>query len=130
MATKRFALNTEPHVIEIGDDVFRLQPEVVGTEFADAYAELRVIQDKVKGAKPTSQKAGKAADLDPATLKKLTQSMKDFTGTFMLDDENRKRWQAARLPDRILVQVLEYVAELYGGGSGNPAAPGGQSSAS
>lgn len=125
MATKRFALNTEPHVIEIGDDVFRLLPEVVGSAFADAYTELCFIQDKVKGSK-----AGKAADLDPDTLKKVTQAMKDFTGAFMLDDENRKRWQAAQLPDRILFQVLEYVAELYGGGSGNLDAPGGQSSAS
>ncbi|MFI9569765.1 hypothetical protein [Streptomyces rishiriensis] len=44
MATRNFALNTEPHIAEIGAIRLEFQPEVFGDEFMDAYVELRDAQ--------------------------------------------------------------------------------------
>ncbi|MFF8513621.1 hypothetical protein ACF064_36930 [Streptomyces sp. NPDC015492] len=42
MATKKFALNKDPHAAEIGDDVTLLfKPEVMGDEFLDSYTQLQ-----------------------------------------------------------------------------------------
>lgn len=38
MARKKFALHTEPHIAEVGDELaFEFQPEVDDAEFLDAY---------------------------------------------------------------------------------------------
>ncbi|MCI3221988.1 hypothetical protein [Streptomyces sp. NP-1717] len=41
MATKTFAINTKPHVADVGGTELLFQPEVMGDDFMDAYAELR-----------------------------------------------------------------------------------------
>lgn len=109
MSKKTFALNTKPHEIVIGDTELLLEPEVLGSEFAEAYAELKVTQKRVKDA---------GEDLQPEDLKAVNSAMRSFISRFMLPD-SKPVFDAMRLPDRVLIQVLEYTAELYGGGSGN-----------
>lgn len=124
MAEKTFALNTTPHIINVGPHRFELEPEVIGAEFADAYAVLRRAQAAITAA---------GADIGAEELKAVNAGMRDFVSRFMLT-ESKQLFQTVRLPDRVLVQMLEFVAELYGGGAGtseNPTdAPGGPSSAS
>lgn len=165
MATKSFAINTEPHVADVGGTQLLFQPEVVGAEFAQAYAELREVQKSVKGNKASSTKHAKDDDTSPETLLKLNHAMRSFLSGFMLPESaeifsrhelthkgevqvftsaeqaaavaeelgvtNTLVDKSMRLPDRILVQLMEWVAELYGSAdSGKTDAPGGQSSAS
>lgn len=124
MATKSFAINTEPHVAKIGDVEISFQAEVVGAEFAQAYAGLREAQKQIKAA---------GDDVSPEALIAVNTEMRAFVTGFMLP-ESREVFNEMRIPDRVLVQLLEWVAELYGGGGGskeNPTdAPGGPSSAS
>lgn len=130
MATKTFEIRTEPHEAVIGANTLLLEPEVIGAEFAQAYASLREVQAKVKGAqagKPSSTKHAKADGIDAGILTELSEAMRSFVRRFMLPD-SQAVFDGLRLPDRILVQLMEYVAELYGGGSGNPVAAGGTSS--
>jgi hypothetical protein len=118
MATKNFAINTEPHTAVIGDTTLRFQAEVSGAAFAQAYAGLREAQKQVKEA---------GDEIDPDLLLAVNAEMRAFLAGFMLP-ESAKVFDEMLLPDRVLVQLLEWVAELYGGGSGNAA--GGSSSAS
>jgi len=130
VATKTFEIRTEPHEAVIGPHVLMLEPEVVGAEFAQAYAQLREVQGKVKsaqGGKATSTKHTKADGLDADVLTELSEAMRAFVRKFMLPD-SQTVFDGMRVPDRVLVQLMEYVAELYGGGSGNPVAAGGTSS--
>lgn len=126
MTTRTFTLNTEPHEAIIGDVTLFFEPEVLGAEFVQAYTRLREAQVKVSGTRATSSKAGKAADTDPKALLELTQTMRSFVRDLLMP-ESRETFDGLRLPDRILIQLVEYAAELYGGGSGNPAADGGTS---
>lgn len=109
MAGKHFALNTEPHRITIGDVELLLIPEAVGADFAEAYAQLKQVQKRVKGA---------GDDIESEDLAAISAAMKSFIRRFLLP-ESVKVFDGMQLPDRILVAVLEHVAELYGGGSGN-----------
>ena len=130
MATKTFEIRTDPHEAVIGATTLLLEPEVVGAEFAQAYAAIREVQQKVKSAqasKGTSTKHAKSDGLDADVLTELSESMRQFIRRFMLPD-SKTIFDGMRLPDRILVQLMEYVAELYGGGSGNQVAAGGTSS--
>lgn len=118
MTTKSFAINTEPHVFDVGGTELLLQPEVIGADFAQAYAELRAVQSKVKGNKASSTKHAKEENLDPAVLVEVHDAMRSFIKRFMLP-ESQTVFDGMKLPDRILVAMLEATAELYGGGSGN-----------
>jgi hypothetical protein len=118
VATKSFAINTEPHLADVGGTVLKFQPEVIGADFAQAYAELRTVQAKVKGNKASSTKHAKEENLDPAVLVEVHDAMRAFIRRFLLE-ESYAAFDTLRLPDRILVQLLEWTAELYGGGSGN-----------
>lgn len=118
MAEKSFAINTEPHVANVGPHVLQFEPEVVGAEFAQAYAGLKAAQKKIKDA---------GDDVGPDELLAVNEGMRQFLDGFLLP-ESSKLFATLKLPDRVLVQLLEWVAELYGGGSGN--APGGSSSES
>lgn len=129
MASKSFALNTEPHVAEIGQDKLSFLPEVTGPEFADAYTKLRDVQTKAKaiesGGKASSSKPAKSINRDD--LVALTEATRGFIAEFLLDDDEKSRFEGMRIPDRILAQLMEWIVELYGGGSGN-GDDGGQSS--
>jgi hypothetical protein len=131
MASKSFAINTEPHEAKVGDTVLFFEPEVIGAEFAQAYDALRKVQAKVKankGAKASSTKHAKEEEaLDTETLIEISDAMRSFIRQFLLS-ESRDKFASMRVPDRVLSELMEWVAELYGGGSGNPDAGGGTSS--
>jgi hypothetical protein len=118
MTTKKFAINQEPHKAEIGEHTILFQPEAVGAAFVQAYSGLREVQKQVTAA-------GDEVDADLLTA--VNTEMRAFLARFMLP-ESAELFETLKLPDRVLVQLLEWVAELYGGGSGNAA--GGSSSAS
>jgi hypothetical protein len=132
MASKTFAINTEPHTAEIGETRLFFQPEVIGAEFAEAYEALRDVQRDIQkatgGTKASGTKHAKeASDVTPAQLVELSSALRNFITEF-LTPESRPVFESLRLPDRVLFQLMEWVAELYGGGSGNQGADGGQSS--
>ena len=139
MATKSFAIRTEPHVADVGGTLLQFHAEVIGAEFAPAYAELRGVQQRVKGNKASSSKHAKDADMDPAVLVDLHNAMKKFVRGFLLP-ESQTVFDGLRLPDRVLVQLMEWTAELYGSGTdadgddagdvGKTDAPGGPSTVS
>lgn len=118
MAEKTFALNTEPHVAVIGDQRFEFLPEVVGAEFAGSYAKLKDMRDRVRAPKGAKAKADAADIVDAELLASLSESMRSFIRGFLLP-ASAEAFDKARLPDRILVELIEWVAALYGGGSGN-----------
>lgn len=123
MATRTFSLNTEPHQAIIGDVTLLFIPETEGAAFADAYASLRTAQEGIKAA---------GDNIGADELRAVSAGMRAFVGNFLLPD-SVPDFESLRLPERVLVQLLEYVAELYGGGSGaegKTGAPGGRSSGS
>lgn len=126
MATKSFAIRTEPHTADVGGVQLLFVAETLGSEFAEAYSALREAQQKVTGRKASSTKHAKEeAGTDPAALKELHEAMRGFVRGFLLP-ESHAAFDGLRLPDRVLVQLLEWTAELYGSGAGND--DGGQSS--
>lgn len=130
MATRTFEINTEPHEAVLGKDIVYFMPEVVGAEFIQAYDGLREVQKKLNaasGGKASSTKHAKDSDVDGDLLGQLYAAMRTFIRKFLANDEERVKFDKLTVPDRVLVQLVEYVAELYGGGSGNPGAAGGTS---
>lgn len=128
MATKSFELNTEPHVANVGGTRLLFIPEVVGAEFMSAYGRLREVQSRLspKRAKASSTKHADNTEVSTEDLIALSDEMRSFLRSFMLP-ESHATFDGMKLPDRILVQLMEWVAELYGGGSGNPDAGTGTS---
>lgn len=144
MASKTFAIRTEPHEATIGNVVLCFVPETKGSDFVQAYAELRTIQATVIGKK--------TEDLDPESLALVSRALRAFLQNFMLPEsaavfsrfdvisngtlvsshltEEEAAYAAASiasgadvvdrsmdLPDRVLIEMLEWVAGLYGGGA-------------
>lgn len=109
MASVKFDLNTEPHEVEVGPHTFLFEPEVIGAVFASAYSGLKAAQKAVTDA---------GDNVGEAELLGVHDSMREFLRRFMLED-SRPAFDAAMLPDRVLVQMLEWAAGQYGGGSGN-----------
>ncbi|MEW2066634.1 hypothetical protein [Streptomyces sp. NPDC007346] len=158
MATKSFAINKEPHVAEIGDDLeLRFQPEVMGDQFMDAYQALRETQ------RDSGVDLDKLADVQPDALRRVSRSLRKFLSELMLEDSadlllrvdvqvggevidsyldldeataraeelgDAQVVHRLRLPDRVLVQLMEWVIELYSGGQRPPTQSSGSSSAS
>ncbi|MEU8870433.1 hypothetical protein AB0D24_04570 [Streptomyces javensis] len=146
---KTFALNTEPHVADVGGTELLFQPEVMGDDFMDAYAELREAQ-RGSGVDPDD-----LSGADPDQLRQISRALRSFLAYLMLPEsadlltrlhvvkagaalesftnlEEAEAYAAAvegggarvrdalRLPDRVLVELLEWVIELYGGGERPP----------
>lgn len=154
MAVRDFALNTEPHIANVGETQLRFQPEVMGDEFLEAYAVMRDATKRKEGVD--------VAELDtssPQALRAVTRSLRLFLAELMLpesadlltrldvvvgedvvksfnDLDEANAWAAShtgtpakvrdalRLPDRILVQLLEWTVELYSGGKRPPTQSG------
>lgn len=146
MARHKFAINTEPHVAEIGDDIELLfKPEVMGDEFLEAWDRLESTFDRLGVEKADPQ--GAPADV----LKTATAAVRTFLAGFMLpesakvyawwevrdkagkviagsgDVEEADRQAAKvkgatvvdvglRLPDRVHLQLMDWIKEVYGGG--------------
>lgn len=107
MATRTFSLNTDPHVAQIGDAELKFQPEILGDEFLDGYTKLSEAQKAV---------GGDEAAADPVQVRKVTGALREFLSDLMLP-ESREVFANLRLPDRVLIELTEWVTELYGGGA-------------
>ena len=116
---RSFSLNTVPHEAEIGDVVLQFEPEVLGSKFLDQYA---LIKDAQKAA-------AAAGEGDPSALREVTGALREFLSAFMLPD-SREVFAGMVLPDRVYVQLLEFLAEAYGMGAGETPRPTGSSSGS
>lgn len=131
MAGRKFTLNTEPHVAEVGPYRLLFKPEVRGAVFAESYDKLRAAQSKMgrlSGNKASSSKHAKDEAFDASALVEVSEAVSQFVRGLLLDEEAKQVFDKAELPDRVLFELMEWVAELYGGGSGNPDAGGGTSS--
>lgn len=144
MATRTFALNTQPHVADIGGTKLEFQPEVFGDEFMDAYVELRDAQT-AKGVDMDN-----LAEADPKEVRRTVRALRLFLARQMMEDsadlflrlnvvkdgetletfpdldeaeeyaaqhEGSRVFDALRLPTRVIVELLEWVVELFGGGT-------------
>lgn len=142
---KTFAFNTEPHVATVNGHDLLFQPEVLGDEFMDAFAELKEAQAAAAGIDLDD-----LSTLDPAKLRGATRGLRLFVARLMLPESAEKflavevvkdgvllsahqDWDEAQqaadqtagarvkwampMPDRILVALMEWVTELYGGGA-------------
>ncbi|MFF2964221.1 hypothetical protein ACFVT1_36260 [Streptomyces sp. NPDC057963] len=126
MARKSFALRTESHVAEIGDDIeLEFQPEVMGDEFLDAYEALQDTYTEL-GVDPSN-----AAGMTPAQLRTTTDAVRAFLAGLMLP-ESAAQFDTMRLPHRVIVALLEWTMEIYGGNGGQrpPTSSNGSAAAS
>jgi hypothetical protein len=145
---KSFALNTQPHVAEIGDIELEFQPEVMGDEFMDAYAEMRDAQqskgvdlDNLSEADPSVVRGTVRAlrvflarqMLPESAAKFLRVNVVDSSGEVLASYDDLAEAEACaaerpgrrvvddlRFPTRVIVELLEWVVELYGGGGDRP----------
>lgn len=146
---KTFALNTSPHEAEIGDTVLQFQPEVYGDAFLDAYTELREVQamagvsaGDLSGATPEdlrkvtgSLRMFLAKLMLPESAELFAQwevrvggkTVGSYGDPGEATDAAEQHGDGAlvvdvslRIPDRVMVQLLEWVVELYGGGATRP----------
>lgn len=145
MAKKQFTLNTSPHEAEIGDVTLLFQPEVLGTVFLDNYERLQEVNRELN-IDPTDMTATDLTKVREATVAMrvflaslmLPASAAEFVRWDVVvdgetvsshQDPDEARDVAAetegatvvdagkQYPDRVLVQLMEWVVELYGGGS-------------
>jgi hypothetical protein len=147
VANKKFALNTQPHAAEIGDDVtLYFLPEVMGDEFLDSYGRLQ------ETTKRLNVDLSDASNVDLSHVRAANTALRVFLASLMLPEsaESFARWEVhasgkkvgsyadpasaeeaaagrkgakvvdagLRLPDRVLVELMEWVVELYGGAGG------------
>ncbi|MFF4755551.1 hypothetical protein ACWD5R_32010 [Streptomyces sp. NPDC002514] len=148
MAKKQFSLNTTPHEAEIGDTTFLFEPEVLGDEFLDRYERLqeanrRLNIDLANTADTDLSKVREATAAMRVFLASLMlpESASEFARWDVIADGKTisshsnpeeaneaaaKRKGATvedagrRYPDRVLVELMEWVVELYGGGQRPP----------
>ncbi|MFD8774470.1 hypothetical protein [Streptomyces sp. NPDC059916] len=143
--SRTFTLNTEPHVATVGETELLFQPEVMGDEFLDAYEALQASQkslgvdvSNLAAAEPENLRAvvrslrlflarlmlPESAQIfarwevvkdgqtvsDHATPEEAAEAAESVQGGATVKDVGM------RLPDRVLVELLEWAVELYGGG--------------
>ncbi|MFF5045698.1 hypothetical protein [[Kitasatospora] papulosa] len=158
MAKKTFALNTKPHIADVGGTELAFQAEVMGDDFMDAYVGLR---DAQRGL---GVDVDNLDELDPQMLRNVSGALRDFLARLMLPDsadlltelqvvsagrtietfkdrETAEEFAATvdgetrityslRLPDRVLTELMEWVVELYSGGKRPPTSSSGSAKAS
>lgn len=145
MATKTFSFNTEPHVATVNGHDLLFEPEVMGDEFMDAFSELREAQAAASGIDLDDLSTMDPAKLRGATrgLRQfvarlmLPESAQRFLALEVVKDgavlSTHQDWDEAQeaadqvagarvkwampMPDRVLVALMEWVTELYGGGA-------------
>jgi hypothetical protein len=146
VATKTFAFNTEPHVASVNGHDLLFEPEVLGDEFLDAFTGLKEAQTAASGVDTDNlstldpvalRKATRALREFVARLM-LPASAREFLALEVVSrdgvalsthqdwdeaeqaaeqvDGARVRW-AMQMPDRVLIQLMEWTTELYGGGA-------------
>ncbi|MDP4512054.1 hypothetical protein [Nonomuraea turcica] len=144
VARQKFALNTEPHVAEIGDNIIlEFRPEVMGDEFLEAwealqetYRTLGVDQASVSNSSAETLKtAGTAVRrflagfMLPESAKLYAWwEVRDKAGKVVFDsgDPEEAAAQAKtvkgttvvdvglRLPDRVHLELMSWITEVYG----------------
>lgn len=159
MAIKQFTLNTEPHLAQIGEHELYFQPEVYGDEFMDAYNRLAEAQRSLASA-DVSEMSGEELrvmyqEMRTFLARLMTEesaarfcrfevvplSGAERLGPYLTREEADEAAlevasgatvedKSLRFPDRILVQIMEWVQELYGGKVGGDSRPTGSSSGS
>lgn len=111
---KKFTVNTEPHVAEVGDDEFLFKPEAYTDELIEAWASLRVLEE---ASAATQEKKGDGDKIDPTDLvertKRASSSIRQFIASMMLE-ESVPRFNEVKLPDRVLIEMMRWVMEVYG----------------
>jgi hypothetical protein len=149
VAQRDFAVRTEPHVANlVGLGQLHFVAEVFGDEFLDGYHRVQEAQAAIGGQDDLTK-------MDPATLRQVYSSMREFLGSLMTP-ESAERWlrfevikagklvdhfrsraeaeakaaelggtarvedKSMRVPDRVLLDLLEWTVELYGGGNDRP----------
>lgn len=108
MASKVFHLNDQPHEVKVGQYVFLFEPEANGAEFASAYALLAQAQSLVSAARDGA--------LSADDMQAVQAAMRSFLMAFMLP-ETVEAFESAKLPDRVLTGMIEFLAEVYAGGN-------------
>ncbi|MFJ5814955.1 hypothetical protein ACIQGT_13800 [Streptomyces sp. NPDC093108] len=157
MATKKFGLNTEPHEALVGAHRLLFKPEVLGTEFLDCYDRLQVtirqLRSETDDPAETDTAAARQSTIAtriflaslmlPESARQFVRwdVMVDGSTTSTYHDPEEAQQAAAEIPgaevhdvglqfpDRIFVDLTEWVAELYGGGR-PPTSSGGSAPAS
>lgn len=139
---KSFALATEPHSAVIGDVELLFQPEVYGSEFLERYEELKQSQTGITDSDGEVDTARIRHITDMSRLFLARLMMPESAALFarwdvVVDGQNPRTYgdpnEAAtaaeehpgatvvnaglRIPDRVLVELMEWATELYGGGS-------------
>lgn len=120
MARHKFALNQEPHVAEIGDNItLEFHPEVMGDAYLDAWERL---QDAYRslGLDPSDTAALEKAGAD--AVRRLNTSMRVFLAGLMLPESAKKYawWEARDGSDTVVYEggdpdEAARVAEQTGG---------------
>lgn len=113
-----FSLNSEPHIAEIGDTELVFQPEADSDQFVDAWAAMQKAKESLEGQQQT-----------PESIRKGTKEARKFITTFM-DQDSAKEFAKMKLPDRILVQLVKWITEIYGNNGGGQTRPTGSSNGS
>jgi len=143
VARKQFTIRTEPHVAEVAGVELTFVPEVYGDEFLDAYTALQEAQkaagvdltdlanvdaDKIRDVTRslrTFLNQFKTPDSPPLLVRydvvKGAKTLESYESRDEADKHAAKTAGATvvdaslRLPDRVLVELLEWVVGLYGG---------------
>lgn len=160
MTRKSFALNKDPHVADLGDlGELHFTPEVYGDRFLDAYSELQDAQQALgaDGGDTSSLSGPTLRALYGAIRTYLTKMMTDESADRFSRYEVSREGQvievfrdraeadgyaeglgagvrvvdkSMQLPDRVLIEIMEWSIELYGGGAkARPTGPSKGSSA-
>lgn len=153
---KTITLNTEPHEAVVGPHTLLFQPEMYGDEFLDAFSRLQDVQKKLGDVSELSGESvrGLYAEMRFFLARLMVpDSAAEFSrhevtaldGTVHSVHIDREEAESAalehadgatvedksvRLPDRVLVELMEWVVQLYGGGGGGGSRPTGSSNAS
>lgn len=110
---KTFALQTEPHIADVGGTELQFRPEVLGDEFLDFYSPIQEARQQLAAS------GEDMTNVPVEQIRELNATIRNFLGQLMLP-ESRETFVGMRLPDRVLVELLEWSLELYGGGSQRP----------
>ncbi|MFM9594077.1 hypothetical protein ACKI16_24000 [Streptomyces scabiei] len=152
---RSFALNKTPHVADLGDVELKFQPEVMGDEFLEGYVNLQEAYKGLSGGggndgagMDLGQAAGIIRELRTFLCKLLIPESKEVFSRFVVSKAGKElsvhltreeaesaadgakgatvRDESLQLPLRVLMEILEWIATLYGG----DARPTGSSTAS
>lgn len=156
MAKKQFSLNSEPHEAEVGDVTLRFVPEIMGDEYLDTYerlqeklAEVNLDSENLQAGDISAVRQTNAAVRVFLASLMLPESAAEFArwdvvegDTVVSSHRSPEEAQEAsrqgtrvvdasmRLPDRVVVELMEWVIELYSGGRRPPTSSTGSAAAS